>query len=79
MINGTDYYLCAASYDLLAGMLTTVQGGFIQLAYQNVIGPMQANNLWYVAIRITDGSVITLPTGVAEDDINGPLVLGVWA
>lgn len=36
-----DYYFQSTDYNTLAGMLTTMQGGFFGLKYTNVLGPKQ--------------------------------------
>ncbi len=81
----TDTYFSASSYDSLAGMLTTVAEGHIQIAYPNVLGPAKgcASNggdpsTWYVAIRSNDA--IVPPAGISLCDAEiGQAVLGIWA
>jgi hypothetical protein len=61
----TDTYYSATSYDALAGMLTTVQNGTIQLAYASVIGPLPGR----AAVAAgTDASGATIPAQPAAGD-----------
>lgn len=74
-----DYYFSSTGLNALAGMLTTMEGGFFRVAYENILGPVKAKDgVYYVAIR-AEGE-ITPPEGVNAAEMETAVeVLGGWA